>query len=107
LKEIAKNGPKPLNGGNAGIISNVSINGNNVAFTDTKRSPVVTALYVSLGGQLYSVQSAGARGGGLKLDGKVIQSLVIGPHSLKGNSIIFRARFSDTDSAVYRADLTP
>jgi hypothetical protein len=110
LKEVAKNGSKALNSGSTvDSISNVSISGNNVAFTDQRRSPRVRSLYVSLNGKLYLVQGAGARGFGPMLDGRGtgVSAVTIGPNSLKGNSINFRADFFGAPSAVYRADLTP
>jgi hypothetical protein len=108
LTEVAKNGSQALNGGSrVDIIANVSVSGPNVAFTDQRRSPQVTSLYVSLGGKLYLVQAGGARGGGPPLDGKAVSRLAIGPNSLKGNSIVFRAEFFGGSSAVYRADVTP
>jgi hypothetical protein len=108
LKEVAKNGSQPLNGGSTvDGIANVSISGPNVAFTDTRRSPIVTSLFINLNGKLYLVQAGGARGGGPPLDGKAVQRLAIGPKSLQGTSIVFRAQFFDGSDAVYRADVTP
>lgn len=79
------------------FLGRVSVSGNNVVFggADAAFNP---GIYASINGTLSKVISAGD-----KLDGKTVSNLDLGPASISGVTITFKAEFTDGSQGIYNA----